>query len=314
MTKIRSYRGGVALCAAAFAACILVPSILPGTLQAETQATAKHGALELTSPLGRKLYALPDGPAIAAAKANLAKDPQNVSLVLQLSKAQAGQRQYREAVATCTKGLVFAPSDTDLYIERGHRELGLRRFRAAMIDLEHAATLDPRKLDASYHLALSHYFVGEFDEAAHYFRAALDLAQSDDSIIDCSNWLYVSLRRAGKKEEAAQVLTRITPQMKNTEPHLAAYLRLLRFYQGAISEQDVLVPKPADPNDVEAELGFDTTSYGIGNWHLYNGEIPASEKFFQSVVTGEAWNAWGFIGSETDLVRMNQKGASSGHS
>jgi tetratricopeptide (TPR) repeat protein len=314
MTTIRSYRGGVSLCAAAFAACILMPNTASGAPQPHAQANVTNGAFELTSPLGRKLYALPDGPAIMAAKASLAKDPQNVTLVLQLSKDQAGQRQYREAVATCTKGLEFAPSNADLYIERGHRELGLRRFRAAMIDLEHAVALDPKKLDANYHLALSHYFVGEFDEAAHYFRAALDLSQSDDSTIDCSNWLYVSLRRAGKKEEAAQVLKRITPQMKNTEPHLAAYLHLLRFYQGVIPEKDVLVPKPTDPNDVEAELGFDTTSYGIGNWHLYNGEIPTSERFFQSVTAGEAWNAWGFIGSETDLVRMNKKGASSGNS
>ena len=309
MTQIRSYRSGISMCAAAFTACILMPNMASGVLQAQTQAAAKHGALELTSPLGRKLYALPDGSAILAAQANLAKDPKNVSLVLQLSKAQAGQRQYREAVATCTKGLAFAPSNADLYIERGHRELGLRRFRAAMIDLEHAATLDPKKLDASYHLALSHYFVGEFDEAAQYFRAALNLAQNDDSIIDCSNWLYVSLRRAGKQEEAAQVLTRITPEMKNTEPHLAAYLRLLRFYQGAISEQDTMAPKPTDPNDLEGELAFDTTSYGVGNWHLYNQEIPASETLFKSVITGEAWNAWGFIGSEADLVRMSKTNA-----
>ena len=45
--------------------------------------------LETTSGLGRKLYALPDSPAIEAARAELAKDPQNVALVLKLSKAQA---------------------------------------------------------------------------------------------------------------------------------------------------------------------------------------------------------------------------------
>jgi tetratricopeptide (TPR) repeat protein len=271
-------------------------------------AEASRGALEVTSGLGRPLYALPDNPAIATARANLEKDPKNVSLVLQLSKAQAGRRQYREAIATCTKGLVFAPSDADLYIERGHRELGLRRFRAAMIDLEHAATLDPKKLDANYHLALSHYFVGEFDEAAHYFQAALNLAQNPDSVIDCSNWLYVSLRRAGKEEEAAQVLKKITPDVKNTEPHLYFYLRLLRFYQGSITEQEVLPPKPANPGDTESELSFDTVNYGVGNWHLYNRQPAPAAEFFNKVVMGQAWNAWGFVGSETELVRMKKAG------
>jgi hypothetical protein len=82
---------------------------------------------------------------------------------------------------------------------------------------------------------------------------------------DCSNWLYVSLRRAGKEQEAAQVLTRITPEVTNTEPHLYFYLRLLRFYQGQLTTEAVLPPPPAGPEDLEGELAFDTVSYGIGN-------------------------------------------------
>jgi tetratricopeptide (TPR) repeat protein len=266
----------------------------------------KRGALEVTSGLGRELYALPDDAAIVKARANLEKDPRNVSLVLALSKAQAGRRQYREAIDTCTRGLAFAPKSAELYVERGHRELGLRRFRAAMIDLEHAVSLDPRNLDASYHLALSHYFLGEFDDAAHYFKNALDLARNTDSVIDCSNWLYVSLRRAGKERDAALVLKRITPDMKNTEPHLYFYLRLLRFYQGRITQEQVLPPKPASPSDTEAELSFDTVNYGVGNWHLYNHQPAPAVELFRKVVEGQAWNAWGFIGSETELVRMKR--------
>jgi tetratricopeptide (TPR) repeat protein len=178
-----------------------------------------------------------------------------------------------------------------------------------MIDLEHAESLDPKKLDASYHLALSHYFVAEFDEAAHYFQNALNLAQNPDSVIDCSNWLYVSLRRAGKEEEAAAVLKKITPEVKNTEPHLYFYLRLLRFYQGAITEQEVL-PQRGAPGDTESELSFDTVNYGVGNWHLYNHQPSQATEFFNKVVTGEAWNAWGFVGSETELVRMKKIGSS----
>ncbi len=261
--------------------------------------------LETTSGLGRKLYALPNSPAIEAARAELAKDPQNVALVLKLSKAQAGQRQYKEAIMTDTSGIASAPSNADLYIERGHRELGLRQFRSAMIDLEHAVSLDPTKLDAHYHLALSHYFEGEFPEAAHSFKAALDLAKTSDSIIDCTNWLYVSLRRAGQEKEAAEALKRITPEMTNTEPHLKAYLQLLRFYQGAAPESTVLPRHPA-AGDTESELGFNTQTYGVGNWHLYNSDPKKATELFKSVVPGEAWNSWGFIGSETELIRMSK--------
>ena len=292
-----------------FAAGVPLPSLAaqPRAPIQTPSATTETGAFEVTSGLGRRLYALPDDDAVRTARAALAKDPHDVSLVLKLSQALAGRRQYREAVAACTQGLVFAPSSADLYIERGHRELGLRRFRAAMIDLEHAVALDPKKLDAHYHLGLSHYFTGEFDEAAKSFQGACDLAQSADSTIDCTAWLYASLRRAGKEQEAAQTLMRITPEMKNTEPHLTFYLHLLRFYQGKLTEAEILPPKPTDPADTEGELSFNTVSYGVGNWHLYHHEPDKAVPFFQQVVTGQVWNAWGFIGSETDLVRL--KGA-----
>ena len=277
-------------------------------LDAQTPATREpRGAFEVTSSLGRKLYAQPDDAAVIAARKKLAADPKNVSLVLALSQAQAGRRQYREAVATCTRGLAFAPKNADLYIEKGHRELGLREFRAAERDLAHAASLDPTKLDAFYHLGLAHYFQGQFAAAAESFGKALALAKNNDSVIDCSNWLYVSLRRADKPTEAAEALKRITPEMQNTEPHLLFYLHLLRFYQGAISEKDVLPAKPADPNDTEAELAFDTVTYGVGNWHLYNNHDAKGEtELFRQVVKGNAWNAWGFVGSETDLVQLQR--------
>jgi tetratricopeptide (TPR) repeat protein len=285
------------------------PSARAATVSAPVRARAMskegRGAFEVTSQLGRKLYAQPDDDAVIAARKKLAANPKDVSLVRALSQAQAGRRQYREAVATCTKGLAFAPRNADLYIERGHRELGLREFRIAERDLARAATRDPRKLDAFYHLGLSHYFQGEFVSAAESFRRALALAKNNDSVIDCSNWLYVSLQRAGKTADAAQVLKRITPDVKNTEPHLLFYLRLLRFYQGSLTEQALLPPKPADPNDTEAELSFDTVTYGVGNWHLYNNhDAKRATELFRQVVTGNAWNAWGFVGSETELTRM----------
>jgi tetratricopeptide (TPR) repeat protein len=245
------------------------------SLHAQTAAKMASPSFEVTSALGRKLYALPDDESVTTARTKLAADPESVALVLALSKAEAGRRQYNEAVATCTKGLAAAPKDADLYVERGHRELGLREFRPAMQDLKRATALAPENLDAHYHLGLAHYFVGDFSAAADSFEAARALAKNNDSLIDTSNWLYVSLRRAGQEAKASEVLARITPEVKNTEPHLYFYLSLLHFYQGKLGEKEVLPPAPVKPEDVEAELSFNTVSYGVGNWHLYNHrEIP----------------------------------------
>lgn len=285
---------------------IAATSIRAGGLAAAgpRQANSSQGALELTSALGRRLYALPEDDSIAAARSKLAADPSNPALAVALSQAQAGRRQYREAIETCTKALATAPDNADLLIERGHRELGMRNFTASQTDLERATSLDPKKIDGFYHLGLAHYFQGQFDAAAEAFRKALALAPNNDNVIDCTNWLYVSLRRAGKEAEARQVLAKITPDIKNTGPHYGFYLRLLHFYQGSISELDVLPPKPKGPDDVEGELAFDTVSYGVGNWHLYDHDPDRPAQMFERVVTGEAWNAWGFIGSEVDLARL----------
>ncbi len=277
--------------------------LFSSTLWAQS-APGGQGALELTSQLGRALYALPDDATVTTARTSLAADPKNPVLVLKLSKAEAGRRQYKEAVATCTEGLAAAPDNSDLYLERGHRELGLREFKEAQKDLERAVELDPSKLDSHYHLGLAHYFQGQFHEAAIAFDKARALAKSDDSLIDCSNWLYVSLRRAGEETQAAQVLARITPQVKNTEPHLFFYLQLLHFYQGKLTAEAVVPPKPTKPGDTESELSFNTVSYGVGNWKLYHQDVAGAKALFSNVVTGEAWNAWGFVGSETDLVRL----------
>ena len=265
-----------------------------------------QGALEVTSGLGRKLYALPDDQGLIDARKSLAADPENVDRVLRLSKAEAARRQYKEAVATSTQGLAFSPKNADLYLERGHRELGLREFNPALKDLEQATHLAPDMLDAYYHLGLAHYFLGEFDEAAASFDKARSLAKTNDSLIDCSNWLYVSLQRAGKQEQAAQVLTRITPDVKNTEPHLYFYLRLLHFYEGQLTAEAVLPPPPKGPDDLEGELSFNTVSYGVGNWRIYHHNGSDAIGLFRNVVKGEAWNSWGFIGSELELIRMKK--------
>jgi len=66
---------------------------LAAQLPSQIGAEAAHGALEITSGLGRKLYALPDDQGVIDARNNLAADPKGVERVLQLSKAEAARRQ-----------------------------------------------------------------------------------------------------------------------------------------------------------------------------------------------------------------------------
>ena len=115
---------------------------------------------QLTSGLGRRLYSLPDDDSVVNARKSLAADPKNVERDLQLSKAEAARRQYKEAVATSTEGLAFAPKNADLYLvvksgvigrtldTRGSSELPLD-------DLEQATQLAPEMFVGNAHYITS---------------------------------------------------------------------------------------------------------------------------------------------------------------
>jgi tetratricopeptide (TPR) repeat protein len=270
-------------------------------------ALAQAQTLEVTSALGTKFYSLADEKgAVAAAQKVVDGDPRNPALLLKLAQAQASVWQEKESVATCTRGLEIAPNDADLYTERGHRELPLREFAKARDDLAKAVALDPKKMAAYYHLGLAHYFLDEFSQSGDAFRHAVETAPNLDERINSTNWLYAALRRAKKPQEAADALAKITPEMKNTEPHTYFYLSLVRFFQGAMQESDVVPPAPSG-SDTEAELQFDTVAYGVGNWHLYNNQAPAALEYFRRVMKGRVWITWGFIGSEVELVRSKPR-------
>ncbi len=283
----------------------LLSSLFAFATTASAQALHFTDGIEITSKLGVKFYSLADEKgAIADARKNLAADPKNPALLLKLAQAQFSVWENKEAAETLTRALVISPTNSDLLIERGHRELPLREFTKARTDLTRGAALAPKNMAAYYHLGLAHYFLGEFAESADAFHHAVETAPSTDERINATNWLYASLRRAGKKDEAAKALEAIPPDMTNTAPHTRFYLNLVRFFQGRMSESDALPPEPPAGNkDQEVELPFDTVAYGIGNWHLYNGDTTKAQEYFHRVLKGHVWITWGFVGAETELLR-----------
>jgi len=276
------------------AICLLILSALP--------AAAQTGEPEYVSAAGVKYYAQPDANgAVAEAEKNLAADPKNVDLILALGRAQGGIWRFREAVATYTRGLELAPNDARLLVARGHRYISLRQPDKALADLKKAAGIDPKAASLWYHLGLAHYLRGEFGEAAAAFEKSRDEAKTDAELVGPSDWLYMSLRRAGKTAEAAKALERITPELK-IEGNENLYFSRLLLYKGVKTEADLPLPAPSD--DMASELRAGTLAYGIGNWHLYNGNAAKAREYFQRAVQSKAWAAFGFICAEKDLTRM----------
>src|SRR5213592_873113 len=127
-----------------------------GLVSASVAATAPAGgqSVQYRSAAGVEYRAQRDTGAIARAESALAADPRNVDRIIALGVAQSGVRQYREAIATFTRGLQIAPNNGLLYRWRGHRYLSTRQFDKAMDDLQRGAKLDSTIYGIWYHLEI----------------------------------------------------------------------------------------------------------------------------------------------------------------
>ena len=228
------------------------------------------GPMQFTTPLGRAVYARTDpGGTVAKADAALAADPRNVDLLLAAGRSRDALWRYNEGVDLYTRALSVAPDDVRLLRFRGHRYISTRRFDAAVADLERAAALAPSSFDVLYHLGLAYYLRGEFDKAAGAYRSCLDATADprplpqgwrsctaattqDGDRVALSDWLYRSLRRAGRHAEAKTLLATITPGMNAGEND--AYYTALRYYQGALTEAQALEgAAPCAPSGIRTD-------------------------------------------------------------
>lgn len=233
------------------------------------------------------------GPVSRAERA-LAEDPRNVQRFIQLGVAQAGARQMREAVQTFTRALGVAPNDPMLYRWRGHRNLSVRNFDQAMADLTRGYGMDSTNYGILYHLGVLRFVRGDFNAAADAFARAQPRAPDGGELAGATDWLWMSLMRAGRSAEAAAMLAR----RPDTLPASNAYVERLRMYRGEIAPEALFAP--SDTGDVDVA----TLAFGLGNWYLVKGDSTrAREQFRRSIASG-GWPAFGFIASEAELARM----------
>lgn len=277
---------------------------LSAKLPGQSAPQAEEQKPEVISLLGKKLYATPaQGEELVKLENDLKEalkaveaDPENPENIILYGRALAALWRYHEAIDVFSKGIKIHPDNALLYRYRGHRYISIREFDKAITDLAKASQLNGRDFDIWYHLGLAHYLKGEFDKARSAYENCLKAAEEDDSKVAVSNWLYVTLRRSGLKEEAAKILEGITEGMKVEEN--TSYYNLLLFYKGSKSEEESMSQAEA------SDLDIATVGYGIGCWHLYNGQGEKARDYFEKIMTKRYWPAFGFIASEVELFRM----------
>src|SRR5690606_30284607 len=142
-----------------------------------------------------------------------------------------------------------------------------------------------------YHYGLAHYLRGEFDEAADKYRTTLKFCVDDDMTVSTVDSLFMSLRRAGRKDEAQALLVQTSLDMHINEP---SYYRRMQMYKGAMTPEELLVLESAHL------MTLATQGYGVGNWYLTEGDEAAAVRVFERILQKGDRFGFGTIAAETD--------------
>lgn len=251
-------------------------------------------AVEYRAPSGVTYRSQADTGPIARARTALDADQKNVDKIIALGLAQSSARQYREAVATFTRGLAIAPNNALLLRWRGHRHLSLREFDAAYADLTRGSTIDSTIYGIWYHLGIVRFVRGDFAGAAAAFMKSQPRAPDAGELTGSTDWLWMSLSRAGRGAEAQAMLDRHPDSL----PIANEYARRLKLYRGQLSPDSVITT--ADTSDIAVA----TLNYGLGDWYLVRGDTARAKQCFERSIQSGGWPAFGFIMSEIELKRL----------
>jgi tetratricopeptide (TPR) repeat protein len=247
-------------------------------------------------------------PEVIAAREQLEGDRRNMSRYIKLGVAQATARQFREAIATFTRGLAAIPSNGTTQAKRdramllrwrGHRYLSVREFAKAEADLTAGYALDPTNYGILFHLGVLRYLQGNFAQAATLFAKAQPRAPDGGELTGSTDWLWLSLSRAGRSADATAMLARKPDSL--AAPLGYAYASRLRLYRGAVTPDQLFTP--ADTADVQIA----TLSYGLGAWYLVQGDTVRARGAFERAMQGGGWPGFAFMAAEVELRRLRKK-------
>jgi len=280
---------------------------------------------EATSLLGKPLFptALPEADrarmeADRAAAFEKARVEPSAEAIIWLGRRTAYLGKFREAIQVYGGGLRLYPDDPRFYRHRGHRYISVREFDRAIADLEQAATLIKGKPDEVepdgqpnarnvptstlhtniwYHLALARYLKADYVRAIDDWIRTRDAGKNADNLVSATHWLYTTLCRAGRTDEATRSLAAITPTLEVIEN--GSYHSLTLLYKGLRTEAEVL-------NGAGTGSAATAVRYGLSAWYLANGRRDEAIKMWQQILAGPDWPSFGHICAEADTARLGR--------
>jgi tetratricopeptide (TPR) repeat protein len=202
----------------------------------------------------------------------------SASVIIWEARKLGYEGRYREAISVLQASSSFNIEQTIARNLRhiGHRYITLRAFDHAIGSFNHASDFmasTPDRMEEDglpnskniplsslhtnvwYHLGLAYFLKGNFEKASETYEKGLEAAQNEDMRIAMRYWQYITLRKMGKDEQAAQVLSAVNPDLEIIENQ--DYLKLLLVFKGVFDPELLLVEE-------EDALGSATIGYGLG--------------------------------------------------
>jgi tetratricopeptide (TPR) repeat protein len=265
---------------------------------------------EATSLLGLPLYARDAlaGADVLKLERRLAEveqatrsTPADSAALLEHAACLASLSRYREAIDLYGRGIDLWPDDSRLHEQRGRRHINLREFRQARSDLEQAAQLGPTA-DTLLYLGIVNYLERKYDQALREFKRSLrKLGSADGSAHDSIkrlrrlDWVFMTLLRLGRHEEAQRALAR-TDSMMALDEVIASFLYCFRFYRGQQQESVT--------RELVGQLSRwgNSRMYGLGNWHQCRGSAQEANAYYAAALNTTNWPSFTFIAAELELA------------
>jgi tetratricopeptide (TPR) repeat protein len=254
---------------------------------------------------------------LAEARAAVDRSPGDADALIWLGRRTAYLGRYQAAIRIFSQGIEKYPGDARFYRHRGHRYITVRELDRAVADLETAGRLTAGKPDEIepdglpnarniptstlqsnvwYHLGLARYLKGDLAGALTAYQECLKVSSNPDMLVATSHWLYMTLRRLGREDEARRVLEPIHAGMDIIENQ--AYYRLLLMYKGELSTEDLATGASGDLDRRRSAMGSATGTSTTGAEKRRSGVSRRS--------LPENWPAFGYIAAEADLKRLGE--------
>lgn len=162
-----------------------------------------------------------------------------------------------------------------------------------------ASRLIPDNWDVWYHLGLSYFLLGRYEDAAVAYKRCYALSNSAkaDDFCAITDWRWRTYMRLGRKEDATALLKNL-PDGYEKAADVCGYTLNCAMYQGKISPEDLMKDRLVD-----GHLDAITSLYALSNYYYVMGDMDKSNELVDKCLEfadANQWCSFGYLAARVD--------------